>query len=467
MTQSQDKNPHQLWQQGSLVNIDIQDLGDRAYGIGRYQGRVVFVPDTVPGDRALVRLVRVKPKYAYGKLQSLLDPSQHRIRPQCIVADKCGGCQWQHIDYGYQKVAKENQVRQALTRIGGFEKPQVASLLSAETLHYRNKATYPLGRSTTGSVQAGYYRQGTHQLINLNACPVQDARLDPFLAAIKQDIQARGWSIYDEKKHQGKLRHLALRIGQRTGEVLLTLISTSKKLEGLTQQAQQWLEQYPELVGVGINLNRHRGNVIFGQETHCLAGKSYLTEIFAGLSYQLRPETFFQVNTAAAEKLLQVIVEQLNLQGDETLVDAYCGIGTLTLPLAQRVKQAVGIEVQETSIHQAKTNARINQIENVTFHRGVVATLLPQLNLEPNIVVLDPPRKGCDRVVLDTLIQQQLETIVYVSCKPATLARDLKYLCTSGAYQLTFVQPADFFPQTTHIECATFLRRGDSLVTIG
>jgi 23S rRNA (uracil1939-C5)-methyltransferase len=451
------------WQQGNLVEVEIEDLGDRAFGIGRYEGRVVFVPDTVPGDRALVRLVRVKPNYAHGKLQELLGASEQRIRPHCIVADKCGGCQWQHIDYGYQQAAKEKQVREALTRIGGFENPTVAPLLTGKALHYRNKVTYPLGRSSTGNVQAGYYRQGTHQLINLNACPVQDTRLDPFLAEIKQDIQAKGWSIYDETKHQGKLRHLGLRIGQQTGEVLLTLISTSEKLEGLTEQAETWLEKYPQLVGVCVNINRDRGNIIFGDQTYCVAGQPYLTEIFAGLSYQLRPETFFQVNTMAAQKLLEVIGQHLNLEGNETLVDAYCGIGTFTLPLAQTVKQAIGIEVQETSITQAQTNAAINGIENVTFYPGTVETVLPQLQLPPNIVILDPPRKGCDRAVLDTLLLQQPQQIVYVSCKPATLARDLKYLCESGTYQLNLVQPADFFPQTAHVECAAFLSRNPAI----
>ncbi len=453
------ENFSNIWQQGDLVEVDIVDLNDRGDGVGRNQGRVVFVPDTVTGDKVKVRLVRVKPKYAHGKLEEILEPSEQRIRPQCIVADKCGGCQWQHVDYGYQQVAKQDQVVQALERIAGFSNPPVAPILTAgKPLSYRNKVTYPLGRSATGNVQAGYYRQGTHQLINLNACPVQDDRLDPLLAEIKQDIEKRGWSIYNEERHQGKLRHLAIRIGQQTGEILLTLISTHRDLDGLEEQAEAWLERYPELVGVCVNVNRDRGNVIFTQVTHCIAGKSHLTEKFAGLSYQLRSETFFQVNTQSAEALLEVIVKQLDLQGDETLVDAYCGIGTFTLPLAKRVKSAIGLEVQDTSIEQAEQNARINDITNVSFQFGSVEKLLPYLDVDPDIVLLDPPRKGCSPEVIETLLDIEPRQIVYISCKPATLARDLKLLCASGRYELTLVQPADFFPQTAHVECSAFLK---------
>ena len=447
-------------QQGQLVEVSITDLNDTGEGVGRLGGRVIFVPDTVTGDRALVRLVHVKPNYANGKLHQLLEPSPHRIRPHCIVADKCGGCQWQHIAPEYQQVAKHNLVVQALERIGGFTNPPVAPILTADSsLAYRNKATYPLKRSATGQVQAGYYQKGSHQLINLNQCPVQDSRLNPLLAEIKQDIEQLGWSVYDEHRHQGRLRHLSLRIGRRTGEMLLTLVSTDWNLKNLEIQAQKWLTRYPKLVGVCVNRNPNRTNAIFGDETRCVAGQPYLREEFGGLQFQLRSETFFQVNTEAAEALLNVIVEQLALQGDEVLVDAYCGIGTFTLPLAQRVRQAIGLEVQPTSVEQAQLNAQLNGIGNVIFKAGAVETLLPQLGIAPNVVLLDPPRKGCDRTVIETLLQTKPGRIVYVSCKPATLARDLKLLCQTGSYQLTHIQPADFFPQTSHVECAAFLVR--------
>ena len=474
------------WQQGELLEVTIADLNHNGEGVGRWQGRVVFVPDTVPGDRLLVRLVRVKPQYAQGKLHQILEASPHRIRPHCIVSDKCGGCQWQHIDYAYQLEVKHNLVVQDLQRIGGFEEPPVDPVLSGRQkaedtegqraegrgqkaedsselvstipsphLAYRNKATYPLARSTsTGQVQAGYYQKSSHELINLNQCPIQDARLNPLLAEVKQDIQRRGWSIYNEAQHQGKLRHLGLRIGRHTGEMLLTLVST-QEIPELEAQAQEWLERYPSLVGVCLNLNADRTNAIFGAETRCIAGQPYLHEEFAGLHFQIQPTTFFQVNTEQAEALLQTIEAELQLQGTETILDAYCGIGTLTLPLAKRVKQAIGLEIQAEAVEQAQRNAVLNHIANTTFQVGAVEKLLPTLSIHPDVVLLDPPRKGCDRTVIETLLMIQPDRIVYVSCNSSTLARDLKLL--SQTYQLTRVQPVDFFPQTPHVECAAFL----------
>jgi 23S rRNA (uracil1939-C5)-methyltransferase len=452
--------PQPTWQQGALLTLTIDDLSNGGDGVGRWEGRVVFVPDTVVGDRVQVRLVRVKPQYAYGKLQTILEPSSHRVRPGCIVADKCGGCQWQHISDAFQQTAKRNLVIQDLERIGGFSHPPVDAMLPVSaTMGYRNKATYPLARSATKQVQAGYYQKGSHQLINLNQCPIQDARLNPLLAEVKQDLHKRGWSIYSEAQHRGKLRHLGLRIGRRTGEMLLTLVSTDRHLQGLEEQAEQWLERYEGLVGVSVNLNPDKGNAILGKETVWVAGRSELREEFAGLEFRIQPQTFFQVFTEQAEALLGEIITELNLQGDEILVDAYCGVGTLTLPLAKRVRRAIGLEVQSEAVEQAQTNAEMNGITNAVFQAGTVETLMAQLDVQPDIVLLDPPRKGCDRMVLNTLLAKLPPRIVYVSCNPTTLARDLKIL-HEGGYQLTRVQPADFFPQTAHVECAAFLQIG-------
>lgn len=449
-----------VWQQGEVIELEITDLSDTGDGVGRFEQRVVFVPDTVVGDRTLVRLTHVKPKYAHATLKQILQPSPQRIRPSCIVADKCGGCQWQHINYDYQLTSKHNQVIQALERIGGFINPSVAPVLSTtSSLGYRNKATYPVRISATGQVQAGYYQKGSHQLINLNQCPVQDARLNPLLAEVKQDIKKRDWSIYDEKRHQGQIRHLSLRIGRRTGEMLLTLVVKDRNLPDIETQAQEWLQRYPQLVGVCLNRNSDRTNAIFGKDTTCIAGIPYLREKFAGLEFQIRPDTFFQVHTETAEALLQVIQSELNLQGQEVLVDAYCGIGTLTLPLAKQARQVIGLEVQSAAVEQAIFNAQQNEINNVTFQVGAVEKTLPNLGIIPDIVLLDPPRKGCEANVIKSLLNLKPSRIIYVSCKVATLARDLKLLCEHGQYHLTRVQPADFFPQTAHVETAAFLQR--------
>ncbi|NCJ05229.1 23S rRNA (uracil(1939)-C(5))-methyltransferase RlmD [Synechococcales cyanobacterium C] len=447
-----------LWKAGQYLELEIDDLSATGTGVAHWgeHRQIVFVPDSVPGDRVRVRLTHVKPNYAHGILNQLLESSPHRIRPACIVADKCGGCQWQTVDYAYQLQAKRNQVIQALQRIGKIPNPPVESVLAApDPLGYRNKVTYPLKRGQAGQVLAGYYRKGSHRLVNLNQCPVQDPRLNPLLAEIKQDIQQQSWPIYDEQRHQGGLRHLGFRIGRQTGEILVTLVAFSSDLPGLAEQAQDWLQRYPNVVGVCVNVNCDRTNRIFGEQTQCLAGRSYLYEQFMGLTWQIEATPFFQIYTEQAEALLQNILTHLQLQGHERVVDLYCGIGTLTLPIAQRVKSVLGIEIQGAAVAQAQANAALNHIANVTFTTSAVEDCFSTIQ-QADLFILDPPRKGCALGLLQHLGQLQPPRIVYMSCNPATLARDLHILCQQG-YHLHRVQPADFFPQTAHVECVAFL----------
>jgi 23S rRNA (uracil1939-C5)-methyltransferase len=451
------------WQQGQQLEIEIAELSLTGMGVGRWQERVVFVPDAVPGDRLQVRLTQVKPTYAHAQLTQILVPSSQRVRPACIVADKCGGCQWQPVSYAQQLSEKQHQVVEALRRLGKFEAPVVEPILAAPaSLGYRNKVTYPLALSQ-GNVQAGYYRKGSHRLVNLNQCPVQDPRINPFLAGIKQDLQTlvhtQGWQIYNEQFHKGNLRHFSLRIGRRTGEVLLTLIGCDPNLPNLDTQVQIWLQQYPDLVGVCFNHNPERDNRIFGPTTHCLAGRSEVSEQFAGLQFQIGADTFFQIYTEQAEALVHLILAGLDLQGHEQILDAYCGIGTLSLPLAQRCRHLIGLELHPATVTQAQANAKHNQIDNAEFRVGAVETLLPQISQTPDIVILDPPRKGCTPAVLNSLLRLAPRRIVYMSCNPTTLARDLQLLCAGGQYQLERVQPADLFPQTAHVEALAWLSK--------
>jgi 23S rRNA (uracil1939-C5)-methyltransferase len=451
------------WRQGAVLELTVTDLSTTGDGVAHWgeENRAVFIPDTVPGDRLTTRLTYVKPRYAHGQRMELLQASPHRIRPHCIVADKCGGCQWQPVDYAYQLTAKQNTVLQALERIGKLSNPPIIEIVAAPSpFHYRNKVTYPLGESLREGkriVQAGYYQKGSHHLVNLNQCPVQDERLNPLLSYLKQDIQAQQWSIYDEATHSGELRHLSLRIGRRTGEILVTLVACTGDLPNLEQRVAHWQSEFPAIVGVCLNLNPDRTNRIFGTETHCLTGRSYLEEEFAGLTLEIHPTTFFQVYTEQAEALLQHILSKLNLTRTERVLDAYCGVGTLTLPVARQVQRCVGIEVQSEAIDQARRNAERNQIQNVEFHSGTVEKTIAELEEVWDIILLDPPRKGCDPIVLEQIKQRQIPRVVYVSCNPATLARDLQMLCQDGRYRLVEARPADFFPQTSHVECAAFL----------
>lgn len=309
-----------------------------------------------------------------------------------------------------------------------------------------------------GRVVAGYYQKGSHHIVNLNQCPIQDQRLDPILARVKQDIQTAKWPVYDEQTHQGSVRHISLRVGRRTGEILLTVVAKDPVLKDIWHWAKAWMEQF-DLVGVCLNLNPAKTNVVFGAMTNCIIGRGYLNETFAGLNFQIRPETFFQVYTEQAEAIAELLCDELQLSGNEIVLDAYCGIGTLTLPLAQRSQRAIGIEVQASAIEQARINAQLNQIVNTEFHVGQVEALLGGFAQLPDIIVLDPPRKGCDPQVIPTLLAINPQQIAYMSCNPATLARDLKQLCADGHYRIRRLQPVDFFPQTAHVETVAFLDR--------
>lgn len=452
-----------------IVTLEINALSGTGDGIGTVapDQPVVFVPNTVPGDRIRAKLTQVRPRYAHAQLVEVLTPSPNRVRPACIVADKCGGCQWLAVDYPTQLAAKQDAVLQALQRIGKLDHPPLDPILGVDPpMAYRNKVTYPLGLSTYQGerrVKAGYYQKGSHRLINLNQCPVQDERLNPLLAEIKQDIQAQKWSIYDEANHRGSLRHLGFRIGRRTGEILITLVSSKPHLPGLVEQAQVWMERWPGVVGVCLNVNGDRTNRIFGEETHCLAGRDHLIELCGGLRFQIHPTPFFQIHTEQVEAVITLLQQTLNLQGTETIIDAYCGIGTLSLPLAQRVQRVIGLEVHPESVRQARMNAALNQITNAEFLDGSVETLLAQVQTPPDIVLLDPPRRGCDSSVLEQLHRLGPDRIVYMSCNPATLARDLQQLCGTGVYQMTRIQPADFFPQTSHVETLAVLKNREAL----
>ncbi len=444
--------------QGDLVTIEITALAAGGDSVGRTgAGYVVFVPDAVPGDRLEVRLVRVKRDHGFGQVVRVLENSPHRVRPHCIVADRCGSCQWQAVDYAYQLAAKRQQVIEALVRLGGFTNPPVEPTIAQPVpFGYRNKSTFPVGRNARGEVVVGYYRKDSHRIVNLNACPVQDSRLDPLLRAAKEAICDRNWSIYDEARHSGALRHLALRIGERTGEMLLTLV-THGVLPAVESAAAQLRDQFPDLVGVCVNENTERGNAIFGERTHCVAGRPYLEDILGGFRFRVEPTTFFQICTSHAESLARLVVEAAAAGPGDTVVDAYCGIGTLSLPLARGAGQVIGIESYLPSVEQARTNAQFNGVANCKFIAGTVEDQLP--HLQADIVVLDPPRRGCERAVIAAISALEPRRIVYVSCNPATLARDLQLLAQDG-YNLVSVQPVDLFAQTHHVESVALLVRG-------
>jgi len=451
---------------GELGELSIDDLSHQGEGIGRLGTDVVFVPGGLPGDRLRIRLVRRHKGNWSAEIAGIIDPSPDRRRPPCILADHCGGCSLQPFEDGAQARWKFQQVRQTLQRIAGLDAPVRPILAAPDPLGYRNRAIIPLERSADGCLRAGYYRRGSHRIVNLNRCPVLDGRIDRLIQALKQDLEASGWPI--DRHGGGGLRHLALRVGQATGEVLLTLVSADRDLPGLESMAEAWMERWHEVVGVCLNLQDQPTNRLLGERTLTVAGRPWLEEGFAGLHYRIGADTFFQVNTGQAEAVMPSLLEALgdgHDAGTKQLVDAYCGIGTFSLPLAQRGWRIHGLEQHGPSVDLARSNAALNGLEAMAqFECTPVAPVLGQ-RLQPHTggdgphLFVDPPRRGLEPEALAAIKTVRPARIAYLSCDPATLARDLGQLAADGAYELLWLQPIDFFPNTSHVESLAALRR--------
>jgi 23S rRNA (uracil1939-C5)-methyltransferase len=442
------------------VEVLVTDLDRQGRGVARHDGEVLFVEGGLPGDRAEVRLMPRRRGQVTAQMLHLLEPSPQRRRSPCILADHCGGCSLQPFSPLGQEQWKGELVRQTLQRIGGLNVPVEPLMASPQELGYRNRAIIPLERSPEGRLRAGFYRRGSHQIVNMNRCPVLDPRLDALIAPLKADLEASPWPVDRHGRDGGGLRHLALRVGQNSGELLLTLIASDADLEGLSDQAQVWMRRWPELVGVTLNLQPQPTNLLFGPETRTLAGRDWLHERFAGLVLQIASDTFFQVNTSQAERLVPLLESALPT-APGLLVDAYCGIGTYSLPMARLGWEVLGLELHSGSVALAQRNAALNGLsERCRFQTTDVAEALDSVLPQTRALLLDPPRKGLDPRVLAAIAACPPPQLLYLSCDPATLARDLRQLCTEG-YQLISVQPIDFFPNTTHVETWARLTRAN------
>ena len=453
-------SPQSVIHQGQLVQLHCHGLSHDGRGVARLADQsIVFVPDLLPGEVAGVRLLRKRKQCWEGIVQNRSLKSPDRRQPPCILAERCGGCTLQHLSDAGQTTAKQDALKAALHRIGnltlddGVLQPMV---VSPRMLGYRNRAVIPLERREDGSLRAGYYRSGTHTLVNMNQCPVLDSRLDALLKPLKQDLERSGWPVDRHLQASGGLRHLALRIGATSGEILITLIASDDKLDGLHEQALSWMQRWPSVVGVCLNLQPHATNTLFGSETSVLQGRGYVTEHFAGLDLQIAADTFFQVNTLQAERVVDLIASALGPGKGGLLIDGYCGIGTYGLPMAAAGWQVHGIESHPGSIALARHNAANNHLsERCSFAVSDMADGLIQAMDQAAAVVLDPPRRGLDPAVINALLEKSVAKLLILSCDPATLARDLKRL--NPAYKLLSVQPIDFFPNTSHVETLAVL----------
>jgi 23S rRNA (uracil1939-C5)-methyltransferase len=450
---------------GGNYRLSITGLGHSGEGVGRIQDFTIFVPGALPGETVEVRIEDVKKTYARGKIAQIIAPSAARCQPPCPVYDQCGGCQLQHLDYSGQLAAKRQLVVDAVTRIGKLSAVTVHPPLGAGSpWFYRNKMQSPVGLSA-GEIAVGCFAQGTHDIIDSSSCHIQHQTNNLIAATVKQIILDLGISVYNEKLHQGTIRHILGRVGTATGEVMVVLVTAGRELPHANEIVGRLRQAVPGLVSIVHNVNDRRTNIILGDYTKTIWGQDTITDCLDGLSFRISAKSFFQVNTEQAAVLYRQVVKYAGLTGTETVLDLYCGTGTIALFLARHCRKVIGIEIVAPAIADAKQNAELNQIDNAEFICGDAVDMLPKLaagGVQPDVVVIDPPRAGCDRKVLEVIAALRPERIVYVSCNPASLARDLALLAEHG-YLTQEIQPVDLFPQTFHIECCVWLKRKHSL----
>ena len=448
------------YRKNDIVTLDIEDCGVDGEGIGKADGFTVFVKDAVIGDRVTAKIMKAKKNYGYGRLMEILKPSPYRAEPKCAFARQCGGCQLQALSYEQQLAFKEKKVRGHLERIGGFtELPMEPIIGMDEPYHYRNKAQFPVGKNKEGRIITGFYAGRTHTIIENRDCALGVSQNKEVLDRVIAHMEAYGIEPYNEETGKGLVRHILIRYGFFTGEVMVCLVLNGSSIPQKETLIEHLLE-IPGMTSITINVNKKRSNVILGEEIRLLWGKPYITDKIGDISYQISPLSFFQVNPLQTGKLYSKALEYADLHGEETVWDLYCGIGTISLFLAQKAKFVRGVEIIPAAIENANDNARLNSIENVEFFVGKAEEVLPaeykKNGIYADVIVVDPPRKGCEESLLATMIEMQPKRIVYVSCDSATLARDLKYLCERG-YELKKVCPVDQFGGTVHVETVVLL----------
>ena len=445
-------------QQGEKYEITIKTLGASGEGVGRVADFTVFVPGALPGERVLVRIDEVKKTYARGKLVEILEKSPQRISSACPIYDFCGGCQLQHLSYEGQLHWKRQQVVDAVERIGRLSGIEVLPVLGAkEPWFYRNKMQFPVGRKR-GKTVIGCFAKGSHDIIDTRDCRIQKEGNNTIVNVMREIIDRLRIPIYDEDRHTGVLRHVVGRIGEN-GEAMVVLVTATRDLPKAKEIIRFLRERVPNLRSVQQNIQTYRSNVILGRETKLLWGKPTIPDRIGKLHFSISARSFFQVNTEQAAVLYEKALEYADLNGMETVIDAYCGTGTITLFLAQRARNVYGIEIVRPAILDARKNACDNGIKNAEFIVGDATAVMPSLyrqGVRPNVVVVDPPRAGCTPTVLKTFANMKPRRIVYVSCNPATLARDLAIMKDLG-YEAQEIQPVDLFPQTSHVECVAWM----------
>ena len=454
------------WKKNDIVNVTIEDIGHDGAGIGKTDGYAVFIKDAIIGDKVEAKITKANKNYGYARLIKIVKPSKFRVEPRCPLARRCGGCQIQELDYQKQLEYKENKIRGNLKRIGGFtDIPMEPIIGMEEPYHYRNKAQNPIGTDKEGNIITGFYAGRTHTIIDNRKCYLGVAVNEQILDIVIAYMQDNDVKPYNEKTKEGLVRHVLMRYGFASKEIMVCLIVSDNNLPNI-QALVAKLTKIAGMTSISLNINTRCDNVILGDKVKVLWGQGYITDTIGDISYRISPMSFYQVNPIQTEKLYQIARDYAQLTGNETVWDLYCGIGTISLFLAQKAKQVYGVEIVAEAIADARQNAQINDINNAEFFVGKAETILPKKyakeNIYADVIVVDPPRKGCEETLLETMVQMQPKRIVYVSCDSATLARDLRYLCSNG-YELVKIQGVDQFGHSVHVESVSLLVKREAM----
>ncbi|HHX22858.1 MAG TPA: 23S rRNA (uracil(1939)-C(5))-methyltransferase RlmD [Thermoanaerobacterales bacterium] len=453
-------NRNELITVGSKHEVFIEKMAHEGQGIGKINGKTIFVEEAIFSEKCLVEIVKVKKNYVIGKVVKIIKASPNRINPICLSAADCGGCGLQHMNYEAQLSFKTEKVRDSLKRIGHIDVEVLNTIGMKEPWYYRNKSQFPVG-VIDGHGILGFYKKRSHEIVDVGNCLIQQQTNNEVLSVLKEWITKHNIPLYDEARHQGLLRHVVTRTAYKTGEIMVILVANGRDIpqrKELIELLKSKINGFKSLI---LNVNTKKTNVILGEENITIFGRPYIYDYISEIKFRLSPQSFFQVNPIQVEVLYNKVLEYAELTGSETVVDLYCGLGTITLFLAKKAKKVYGIEVVSEAIADARVNAQINNIYNVEFIEGAAEKIMPDMvkkGIKPDIIVVDPPRRGCHERTLEAITTVYPTKVIYVSCNPATLARDLRYLEDRG-FKTIKVQPVDMFPQTHHVECVTLMSR--------
>lgn len=446
---------------GSVIQGEIIDINHEGSGVVKFEGYTIFTEGGTLGDKVILEVTESKKNYSLGKTLKIIEPSKYRVDAECDISEYCGGCSLRGLDYRIQLEYKTNKVKNDIRRIGGLEDVVIRDTIGMKNPdRYRNKVQIPVGIEN-GKAVIGFYRKGSHNIININTCRIQHEVADKAVKAIRKYIEEFNVEPYDEKTSRGLIRHIIVKNSFRTGDTMVILVTNGNILPHSDELVKMLKSEIPKLKSVIQNINTKRTNLIMGTKSKVIFGEERILDYIGELKFYISAESFFQVNPVQTEVLYNKALEYADLNGNETVFDIYCGIGTISLFLAKKAKKVYGIESVNQAIKDAKENAKLNRINNVEFYSGNAEEVFPNFHKEgvrADVVVVDPPRKGCDPRVIDTIIKMKPEKVVYVSCNPSTLARDLKILSENG-FKIEEVQPVDMFPHTPHVECVVEIQK--------